>query len=404
MHIKRISVLFLFFLLLISQKEVIGVGIGRYDNTNMILFQPNIEKSMSYYLFDSGNIDCTIEGELAEYAKILDSNPGGGSRNIDIQFKFPEYLDPGLHTIYVVATQKGLDGEGAVGGIASVRVALNVFVLYPGKQPEIQLFSLSDTNVEQNSQASITIINNGEEEIESATSEIDIYDENNNLITTIKTNSLKIKPFEKITLTSILETASYNMPTGQYRAVARVIYDGRELNSSAETKFIIGKLSMQIVDTTREVIVNATNKYYIVVESDWSGNIDNIYARITMPNGKIIKTPNVDIIKSEQGVKAKATIESYMETDDLAVGTYDIPVTLYYKGQTSEKTVKLTIIEGIAPDIKKPSILDNRDLLIVSAAVIIGIIIYIFIRNKKSGGSTKSGSENSSSDIKPPTL
>jgi hypothetical protein len=374
---------------------VLGVGIGKYTNEQNILFQPGLEKTYTFYLYDDSTIHCSIEGDLAEYAVIKDPSPDGGPRNVEVALTLPDYLEPGSHTLYIVATQASSIGEATVGGVASVRTGVNVFALYPGEYPSFDGVYANDLNVNEKTNMVIGLSNEGEDTIADASGIITIYDQNNNTIAILHTNSVSVKPFEKQTLSAELDAAVYNLSVGTYRAVGNLTCDGTNVNHTEETNFIVGTMNVDIVDTTPDVIVNATNKYYINLESDWSGDIDNVYAKITMPDGKVIKSPNVDMIKSTQGSKAQAQIETYMETTDLSPGSYDVDITVYYKGLSRSNKIKLNVIEGKAPIIEKPKLITPMTIFIaLGILVILFVAMYFLVFKHSDGNNTTSSHKN----------
>ena len=407
--------LFLSTLFIFIAQPVLGVGIGKYTNQQSILFQPGLQKTYSFYVYDDSAIHCSIEGDLAEYATIKDPNPNGGPRNVEVVLTLPDYLEPGSHTLYIVATQASSNGEATVGGVASVRTGVNVFALYPGKYPVFTSTNANDLNLNEKTTITIGLSNNGEETIDNANGIIIVYDQNNNTIAILHTNSVSVGPFETQSLSTVLDATLYNLSVGTYRAVGNLTCDGINVNYTTETNFIVGTLNVDIVDTTPEVIVNATNKYYINLESDWSGDIDNVYAKITMPDGKVIKTPNVDMIKATQGSKPQAQIEAYLETAGLNTGSYDIDVTLYYKGLSKSNKIKLNVINGKAPLIEKPKIISPMTIFIALGIIVIIFITLYFLVFKHGGGNASSSNKNSATNnteirqpsdnsIRPPSL
>ncbi|HYD03186.1 MAG TPA: hypothetical protein VEC16_02705 [Alphaproteobacteria bacterium] len=404
---SKVFFLLVLFLILITPSSVLAVGIGKYSSNTQMVFSPGLEASYEYSLFDSPRIRASVEGDLGQYAVLKDPDPNGGPRNVIVSITLPEYIEPGVHHLYLVATQSSENG-GTIGGIASVRTPITVFALYPGKRPEFSSFSVDDLNINEKTDLRFNVINYGEELIDSASAEVSIYDEAGALITTLQTSSSPVEPFQTVTVAGIFDSAQFNLPIGRYKATAKYFYDGKEFNQTGETEFIIGSLNVDIVDTTREVIVNATNKYYITVESDWSGDITNVYARVTLPSGKIIKSPNIDLVKSSNGIKANGIIELYMETNDMPLGENNLQVAIYYNKLTTEKTIPVTVINGIAPEIEKPGLPIQTLAIIGGGILLLGLIIY-FIFFKSGGGSSRvSGSPasntSSSSDIRPPTL
>jgi len=391
-----------FLALILSIPNIHAVGIGTYGNEKSFVFEAGMEKTFMFYIYDNKKVSASLEGDLAEYAILKDPNLDGNSRNIEVTLKLPEYLEPGSHTLYVTATQS-LGEAATVGGIASVRTGITVFALYPGKHPVFYGVATNDLNLNEKTSIGVHLINEGEETIDGASGILTIYDSNNTVIAILKTESQSVKPFETKTITTILDAALYNMSLGNYRVIGNLIYDGTDIGYTKENTLIVGSMKVDIVETTPEVYVNSTNKYKISISSDWSGDIDNVYAKITMPNGRVVKTPGVDLIKPGQGRKAAAEIEAYLETEGIALGEYNVDVTLYYKGQSSTKTVKLNVIDGKAPELEKAKLITPMTTFIgISVLVIIFLGVYFLVFRKRKGPSIDT--KKSNEDIRPPTL
>ncbi len=332
-----------------------------------------------------------------------------GSRNIIIRIKFPEYLEPGNHILYLVATE-ATESTATLGGIASVRSGINVFALYPSKHPIFQGVTANDFNINEKGNIYLNVINHGEDAIENAHGTITIYNQEGIQVAVIQTESKSISSFEEVKIPATLDSLAYNLTPGKYTANASLIYDGVLYPSTMLGVFRIGQMNVDLIDSTKEVYINSTNKYILTIESDWAGNINDVYARITTPNGKSLKTPNVDLVSPGGGRKAAAQIETYWETEGLAIGTYDVDITLYYQGLSTTKRIKVNIIEGKAPIIEKPK---ETNSVMVYAIIILSIIIilvvgYVFMvkkgNNKTNNNDHSTEKNNETTDIKPPSI
>jgi hypothetical protein len=411
---KKISFLYILFFILTSTM-VVGVGIGQYNREKQILFVPGLEKVYGFQLSDSLKIDASLEGDLAQYGTINDPAPGGPARNIEVVLRLPDYLEPGTHTLYIVATEHP-SGTATVGGFSSVRVSMEVFALYPGKHPVLKGLVTNDVNVNGSTVLGLFIINYGEEAIDNAHGTISVYNQNNDLVTILNTDSKSIPPYGVETSSGILDTALFNMSPGNYRVVGNLTYDYINYDTLTEGMFIVGEMNINVLSTTTEMFVNSTNKFLITLQSEWTGDIDNIYARITLPNGKAIKTPNVDLYKPSQGVKATATVETYLETEGLELGPQNVEITLFYKGKSSTRNVMVNIVDGKPPVTEKPRIITPMVIFIaISVIIVLFVALYFLVFRKNGGGgsgrSSSTGSSNTQStqsqpsgDIRPPSL
>lgn len=360
----------------------LAVGIQN-GNWGVILFKPNQEYTFNYAVFGAEKIDAVVEGDLAQYASIKDSAPGSGARPITTILTTPATLEPGFHSLLIVAKELPTS-ETAMGGLAIVKVRIKVLSLYPGKYP---LFSLTvrDMNVGEKGKIDVGILNYGTDTINSAQGQIEIFDPEGKSVTTLYTDKVAVGSNEEVVTSTYLDTAKYALNPGRYRAVGTLLYDGLTYPETSEVNFTIGSLKVDVVDSTKELIVNATNKYTITVESDWSGGIKDVYAKITTPNKKVLKTPNIDLVKPlENNVKATGTLETYWETTGLELGEYDMGIELYYGNKMTQKTVKVKIVDGPKPVIEKPKTLqilgyENNKLIIYNLSIPISMLLMIIL-------------------------
>lgn len=392
----------------IFSENVYAVGIQPGLPYETIVYEPGLHKEYSYNLNNANKIHSYVTGDLLQYVQLIDSDPDSGPRTIVVKIDFPETLEPGSYTIYVGGTEIS-ENQGTVGGLASIRTRIPVLVLYPGKYPVISGLSVDNVNVNEKSNVVVSVHNFGEETIDSITATVEIFDMNNNTITELTTNTDSVSANEDAVLKTVLDTSIYGLEPGLYRAEASIVYDGIIYNQTVQKEFMIGKLSVNIIDSTKQVFINSTNKFYILLESDWSGEINDVYAKIYMPNKVVLKTPTVDLIRppNDQRIyKAQAKLETYWETNDLLVGDYDVQIELYYKDIVDTQHVNVSVTEGQAPVIEKPtniifSITENKlilfnntisltlALMILLAMIVTLNIGYFFIRKKNNNTKEK---------------
>jgi hypothetical protein len=396
-HIMFIIVLVLFS----SYSLAVGIQSTPFE---LIVFKPNAEYTFNFGLMGATKIGAFVDGDLGQYATVIDAAPDSGPRLVSAKLILPDTLEPGFHTLYLGAREIA-DIQGTMGGLAIAKVRVNVLSLYPGKYPQFSV-GIKDINVGESGKAIVSVNNYGTETIDSAQGIIEIYGPDGESITSLYTNIASVASSQNVGLEASLDTAKFNLKPGKYSATARLVYDGITHEDVKELNFTIGSLRVDITSTTPEAIVNATNKYVINVESDWTGEINDVYARIITPNKKTLKTPNIDLVKpNRNNAKATGVLETYWETQGLDFGEYDMDIIIYYGKYTNEQTVKVRIVDGQKPVIEKPEAfqiigLDDNKLvlfntplpmtllLMVLLAIIVMFNVYYFIfRKSKNGGS-----------------
>lgn len=401
---------FSFIFIVILSTFTYGVGIGQYNRERQILFESGMEKTYGFQLSDSLKIDTSVEGDLARYAVINDPLPGGPPRNIEVTLKLPEFLDPGVHILYVVASERP-DTEASIGGISSVRVGMEVFALYPGKHPYINNVLAKDININDTSTIQLIMINQGEETIEQAYAEFAVYDQDGKFITSLRSDSKSVAPYETQTLMAVLDTSSLDLKPGTFKVTGNLTYDNTLYPESRESTFIIGEMKVDIIAYTPELFANSTNKFVMTLESDWAGDINDVFGRISLPNGKVIKTPNADLSKPGPGIKASAVLETYIETDGMPLGTNELSIDINYADKVTNQKINVNIVDGKPPEVEKPRIITPM-LIFIALSVIIILFVAVYFLVFRKGGSGREPShkqdhgsvQDSNIDIKPPSL
>lgn len=373
----------------------------------LIVFEPNIEKTFEVFVFNSDRVESFVyPGPLEPYVTLIDDNPLGPPRNIALKISFPEYIEPGRYEIMFGGKEYKAD-EGTVSGTAAVASRITILSLFPGKYPEFSISAYDFPNGEKMN-FSINVENFGTEDILSAYANIDIYDSENNFITTIKSTEgivyNKKTDMKSTLLYAEFDSSQFNLKPGFFKGVATLYYDGLEYPEKKEASFRLGTLNVYIQDWTKQIYSNVTNKFVINIESDWSGTIDNVYARIQTPNG-VIKTPNLDLNKFQT-----ATLETYWEAKKLEIGNHTVTIEVFYASTSTKKDVVVEALAPVGPVEESPG--DIPYLMIGGVLVLILLIafnIYFFIRKPRAstGSSADVGSNspsNKTGGVQPPKI
>ena len=406
MFMKRKLLFFMFLLIssisilsIILSSNSLAVGIMS-PNDKLIVFQPGLEKKFSFNLVNANKIHSYVAGDLANYTTLVDANQDSGPRQIEADVKLPQYLAPGRYSIFVGGREVN-EGIGQIGAVAAIQTKLTVLVLYPGVYLNYNL-DAPNLNVNESENLSINIINLGTEQAENVYGYVMVYDSENNTVANITTNTNSIASNTQGSVSALLDSSMYNMQPGIYRAVGYLIYNGTLLGHTTEEYFSVGSLHVDIVSETEQVFVNSTNKYTVSIESDWVGTIKDVYAVISMPNHKTLKTPNADLSRqANTNTRASEKLETYWETTGLDIGSYPVGIDVHYQGITTHVDTNINIVSGKPPQTEKPSqfqilgfesnnvIIMNISIplviflmIILSIIVIVNIYYFVIKRNK----------------------
>ena len=367
------------------------------DMNRNFVYSPGLEANLEYIFGGADRIRIYFyDSPIKQYFDIIDPNPDGGPRSVQLSMKLPDTLAPGRYELFLAGRE--LSESGAmISAVVSMRTRITVLALYPGVYPEWSL-GTNDFNTGEVGSFSVSVNNLGTEQINTVKSSIDIYSPDNVLITTIYTDQQSVPSNTIVNLVASLNTSEFNLAPGIYKAVAHFAYDGIVVNKTIDKTFRIGSMYVDIVDWSKEVIVNVTNKFTMTIRSDWSGNINDVYAKINFPNGKNAKTPNVDLEKFQDG-----SLETYWEVKNLEIGSYDVPVEIFYNQLSTKKILKVDVINGFPPVIELPksnSLFDNLSFKNFNTTYIILIVlvllllfnVYYFVFKKKGGGNNSMNS------------
>jgi hypothetical protein len=385
------------------------------ESERIIIFEPYFEKEFSVNVYNSERIQSFIyPGILEPYTTLIDDAPLTGPRIIKMKLSLPDSLPPGVYEI-MFGGKEYYEVGGTVGGLAAVGTRVNVLSLYPGLYPDFS-FNAYDLGVGEKTNFTVTIENFGTESIQGAYATIEIYDPNNNLVTTLKTNNAPV-PNKKISLRPVVvqatfDSSKFDLKPGLYNAIATLNYDGQTFPDKRESPFRLGTLNVVVTDWTRTLYANVTNKFIITIESDWASTIEDVYARVYTLDGTL-KTPNLDLNKFQT-----AQLEAYWEVKKTQLGNQTVSIEVFYGGTSSKKDVIVEIVPPIEPIEEKPMQISPMMIGILVLVLLVAFNIYFFVFKKNNSnqnarnangeantGNANNGAPNNSlNNIKPPRI
>ncbi|RJQ17206.1 hypothetical protein C4573_04095 [Candidatus Woesearchaeota archaeon] len=339
-------------------------------------------RSFDYLIGGADNIESYANGNLpnlSKYVTLIDENQYGPARPIQVQLDFSEgfnEIPAGRYTVFVGAKEYR-SSTGMIGGIAAIQTKIDILVLYPGKYLEWSIDAQS-TNVNETANVSLIIHNLGRETINEVSGIIRVYNPDGMLMSTAATDKKSLLPDELHTISAGVSTQGY--APGMYQVNATAHYDEAQDSKTADLR--IGQLRVYVVDYTKTFAIDTINKMDIMIESDWSGTIKDVYAVVKTPN-KDVKTANIDLPKFQRG-----TLEAYWDTKGLGKADVNATIQLFYNGQHSEEQVILYINEtgeGDVPPKKevKLELTTTAIVYIIIIVLLIGNLTYFIIRYLK---------------------
>src|SRR3989338_661622 len=346
--IPNIFFLLLFLLILISP-EIFAVGISARPLSPTVFYEPGKEYVFDYEVIinspqtmDYLMITKDFPGRKSDLTPYIIFDPAklekiapGAKQPFKVKLSLPTTpLVPGKHRVEI-GVEDSLSTGGEVGAKTRASDVITVVSLFSGKYLITQIIA-KDISEGQTEEFSVAISNYGTEDITSAGGIIDIYDQSGVKIGTVQTDSKSLKSKESDQLTATFDTTGFK--AGNYKAAAKINYDGKEAEQSNAT-FKIGTLNVDILSFTQSVKPGTINKFDVKIKSGWSEKIGNVYAKVKIGKNEFNTLPIT------LPPFAEATLSGFFDTTSVSAGEYDATVTLFYGDKTAVKTGKVSVAE-----------------------------------------------------------
>jgi len=382
---KKLVVL-LMIVFVMSNVMALGITPGRIT----LSYEPGSQKILGFSIINSEkkemNLELFARGELNESISLAEDSLSMGAdeseRKLSYSFSIPSELSPGPHSAGIVVVQSagGSSGNTFIGAATGVETEISVFVPYPGKYIEADL-NIYGQEEGKEINFVIPVVNRGLEDLEKINAAITIYSSNNKKIAKIDTNEISLASGERGELNAAWVLGN-NVPSGNYRAVAKVMYHGSFIE--LEKNFVVGapKLNLESIEVT-DFKLGGVAEFKMTIENEWDGLIKGAYAHMTVYDDKGAKigdftSPSYDVLPLSRNV-----FVSYWDTANVGKGIYNSSVVLNYAEKSDENAIKLNVSEdkisvvGLGYVISKqeaPSKLNNNVILVI---FIVGILILV---------------------------
>ena len=278
--------------------------------------------------------------------------------------------------------------EAYVRATLAVITQLQVYVQYPGKYANSKMIII---NADGNGDVTFIfpVVSAGEFDLTSVKANVDIYNKLNEKVASFNTNEIAVPSGEK---KELVHKWAADVPIGEYRAVASLIYDEGVLNF--EEVFSIGSQELELQDIiVEDFSLGDIAKLEMLVENKWSEPIQgaHIETKILNNRGDIVsdfKSASYDV-----GALAKQVFVSYWDTAGVVAGNYETEVSINYGDKSSKMGLefqveknKLTVI-GLgyvisAEDDGKSNLLIIVLVIVIVLLVLINLLWFLLLRKK----------------------
>ncbi len=376
--IKHILILLV---LVLFSANVSAIGIGATKPFEFpMLFEPGKEFDIHFQVTGYDNEpEIFVEGDLRDYVVLSEvSGIETGTARFSAHVKLPqEIAEPGIHAFYVGANDKLLPGQG-MGGIARIRKAYLVIVLFESKEIEAQI-AAPNMNVDERSDMIVEVTSWTKQKIDEVYAEIAIVDAQNNPVKTIYTQKSALESGKKLSLAAMLD--STGLKPGSYEAKAKIFYDGQYKEVS--DAFNLGTLTVKLGDYTRIFSESTVNPLVISVESGWNNRIDDVYAEGYVDGVRIFKTTTEDLLPWDS-----KELSSFWDTANYPPGNYTVLLKVFYSGgqqsfdlnyEVMQKEDYLAATGKAQVKVEKPSALSSRVMILMSITVALLVLAVVNI-------------------------
>lgn len=372
-------ILISFFFVLIFAGISCGVGIQSIAGETLkkeLDFVPGKTVKFTYRLITTVNYVTDYEfyatGDLKDLVEfdppILRNVIPGSTPTFNVILKFPKDdggIEPGLHTIRFGVIEGKSSGD-MLKGRTAITIPIIVRVLYPGKFLKASI-DAPNINVGEMSKITIHLENWGGEEIKETKATVRILTpDRKKVLTTLYTDSVSVASGGEKNLYVVFDSFGYE--PGSYVAEATIYWDGKE--TVVEDDFKIGSLEVSITGYTVEFQKDAINPFEVEVQSNWNDVLNDVYAIIDLPNGRI-QSPTTNLPPFQ-----KTILRAYWDTHGVEIGEYDARIIVKYKGGSVGKDIKVRVVETV----EKPwlvSLTNPTFLILVLIIVLIALLILI---------------------------
>ena len=362
--------LFIIYCMLILSSAVLVNAIGIGPPRIRLDFEPGLNQDIEYYIVNTENIPINVEiyakGDLKEHVSFDEMSfrlNSAGTRTIIAHLTLPEKIDkPGANIIKIGALASPVSAKAAtVAAKAGVESQLYIEVPYEGKYLSADIV-VEDVKVGETAELIIKISNLGKEDISSISAAIDIYDIEDNKITTVQTDKKELKAGENSELKAQWDTG--NAKPGTYKVSALIDYDGNK--KQLETSFNVGDVLIEIVDLkTKAFSPGEIAKFSLEVESKWNKQITNVYAILDIYDTDLNLVGSAESKKIDIPAWGKEQIDVFWDSAGITPGKYKVKAILHYKGKITERSFDI--------EVKKKT---NTWVMVLAGAVI-SLILYL---------------------------
>lgn len=336
--------LFLFFL---GSVSAIGVTPSSYE----VNFKPGLTQDFVFTFNLPGQSEVYVLGDFADYISV-DKKIINENEKVTASLNLPESSNNyGVNRIRIGAKQIS-ESEGGVGLVADARGIIKVNVPYPGIHFATE-FSVSNSNIGEVNNVHFKIYNNGEQKQDVSPIVIVYFNSKEIEKIEFEEKSLESSSFVEYNRTiNLSESGDYS---------AKLIFK----DVMAETSFNVGKLYIEILETTKKIEEDKINKFNVSIRSFSNYLIKGVYAVIDVQDSNLSFSTPIQEVQTGNSV-----LTGFIDSNELGKGEYKANITVYYSNLSNSKIVLFRVGEV-------------NYLLYLVVILVLLVVIFVFFRIRK---------------------
>jgi len=240
----------------------------------------------------------------------------------------------------ILELPQGYSSEERVNVEATMELVhqIRIYAPYPGKYMEVK--DVYIRTAEDNSEVRFTlpIFNRGKESIKDVTALVEIYGPQGELIGYTDSNPVSLNVAEE----GKIEAVFHPEKRGKYRALIRVMYEGKQIE--LEKEFFVGSRYVSIKGVTvSDFALGDIAKFNIFVESEWNQDIKDLYADISIKDSDNNQVAKLKTSSTDLKPESMEILNAYWDTSDIEPGEYSMNVILNYANLMTEKWLEMDV-------------------------------------------------------------
>lgn len=390
---KISKIIIILFTLLLLASTVSAVGIVKKSKNLYAIYEPG--KTYTFNFFARGDtpqpedVKLYVQGEFRDFYTVEPNyleKMSMEDRPFMVILNFPlETPKPGEYNHVIYAEEMPVGSGDTITMKARAGWNMMLRVRFPGKYVEPHI-TTHGTGVGEPENVIIKVNNYGSEDLSDVYALVQIFDTNDVLMGTQRTESVSIKFDQDEQISAQFDTTDYKK--GVYYAQATIFYDGNSVLTN-NSEFNVGTLEMALVNHTDKFQRGIIQKFNISAKNEWNKGLKSVYATAKISKDGVF-IDEIKTLSSDFNAWEVKPLEGYFDLRSITeLGEYDFDVELHYEDKTTKTSSTIHVVKDMGLNSEKPMSVflamfaTTTNLLVLLVAVLIGVNIFLFMYLRK---------------------